>query len=61
MEANPLEWLMQCGQEGLVSCPREYSGSEASVMLLVFVNDYGVVIQLEQGSFCLSHVDELAC
>jgi hypothetical protein len=48
MEANPLEWLMQCGQEGLVSCPREYIGSETSVLLLVFVNDYGVVSQLEE-------------
>lgn len=24
MEASPLGWLMQCGQEGLISCPREY-------------------------------------
>lgn len=32
MEANPLEWLMQCGQEGLVSCPGEYISSEASMI-----------------------------
>lgn len=24
MEAGPLGWLMQCGQEGCISCPREY-------------------------------------
>lgn len=28
-------------------------------MLLVFVNDYGGVIQLEEGSFCLSRIDRV--
>lgn len=29
------------------------------VILLVFVNDYGGIIQLDEGSFCLSHIDRL--
>lgn len=40
MEASPLAWLMQCGPEGLISCPREYKSlGELARCSQVFVSE----------------------